>query len=435
MTTLVDRLPIVQLLTVILPRASLPQSDEIIDDNDNSVDQLSDRYEQSRLIHGNVCAGAVVVLWLGEKHSSLRAALIEYLIPKDITLILFSTKEQLWNCCATCLKFISKDKIWLDRGFQNEIQQLPTTCLECEWNGSLKLYQKHRDQNHQQFTNCSICNEQVAQSNLHRHYLDEIHQEILSTFSLICTSNNSNLNHSQIQGIISNLLNSTKVRNNDIQRINRELNSHQYDISVMAQQWSSFKTIVQEINDHIYGIEINRNLLYQQFLILKENVEDAQATSFDGTLTWKITNFQEKRMDAISERKISIYSPSFYSSQTDYKMCLQLCLNGDTNTQGTHMSLFLVLMQDTHNTIFHWPFKFNVTFTLLNQLSSNNNQSISFWFNTTSSCFQHSTTDINIVDGTSTFLSLDLFEKNQNQYVQNDTMFIKVEIDFQAEKP
>ncbi|CAF1332924.1 unnamed protein product [Rotaria sp. Silwood1] len=97
MTTLVDRLPIVQLLTVILPRASLPQSDEIIDDNDNSVDQLSDRYEQSRLIHGNVCAGAVVVLWLGEKHSSLRAALIEYLIPKDITLILFSTKEQLWN--------------------------------------------------------------------------------------------------------------------------------------------------------------------------------------------------------------------------------------------------------------------------------------------------------------------------------------------------
>ncbi|CAF3987320.1 unnamed protein product [Rotaria sp. Silwood1] len=375
MTTLVDRLPIVQLLTVILPRASLPQSDEIIDDNDNSVDQLSDRYEQSRLIHGN------------------------------------------------------------DRGFQNEIQQLPTTCLECEWNGSLKLYQKHRDQNHQQFTNCSICNEQVAQSNLHRHYLDEIHQEILSTFSLICTSNNSNLNHSQIQGTISNLLNSTKVRNNDIQRINRELNSHQYAISVMAQQWSSFKTIVQEINDHIYGIEINRNLLYQQFLILKENVEDAQATSFDGTLTWKITNFQEKRMDAISERKISIYSPSFYSSQTDYKMCLQLCLNGDTNTQGTHMSLFLVLMQDTHNTIFHWPFKFNVTFTLLNQLSSNNNQSISFWFNTTSSCFQHSTTDINIVDGTSTFLSLDLFEKNQNQYVQNDTMFIKVEIDFQAEKP
>ncbi|CAF1416052.1 unnamed protein product [Rotaria sp. Silwood1] len=325
--------------------------------------------------------------------------------------------------------------IWLDRGFQNEIQQLPTTCLECEWNGSLKLYQKHRDQNHQQFTNCSICNEQVAQSNLHRHYLDEIHQEILSTFSLICTSNNSNLNHSQIQGTISNLLNSTKVRNNDIQRINRELNSHQYAISVMAQQWSSFKTIVQEINDHIYGIEINRNLLYQQFLILKENVEDAQATSFDGTLTWKITNFQEKRMDAISERKISIYSPSFYSSQTDYKMCLQLCLNGDTNTQGTHMSLFLVLMQDNHNTIFHWPFKFNVTFTLLNQLSSNNNQSISFWFNTTSSCFQHSTTDINIVDGTSTFLSLDLFEKNQNQYVQNDTMFIKVEIDFQAEKP
>ncbi|CAF4017693.1 unnamed protein product, partial [Rotaria sordida] len=39
--------------------------------------------------------GDLVVLWYGEKNSSLETALIEYLIPDDITLILFSTEEQL----------------------------------------------------------------------------------------------------------------------------------------------------------------------------------------------------------------------------------------------------------------------------------------------------------------------------------------------------
>jgi hypothetical protein len=59
--------------------------------------------------------------------------------------------------CAICSTFILKDKVndftisfsntclflkaWFDRGFQNEIQHLSTTCLECEWTGSLKLYQ------------------------------------------------------------------------------------------------------------------------------------------------------------------------------------------------------------------------------------------------------------------------------------------------------
>ncbi|CAF4202532.1 unnamed protein product, partial [Rotaria sp. Silwood2] len=36
-------------------------------------------------------------LWYGEKNSSLKTALIEYLIPEDITLMLFSTEEQLWH--------------------------------------------------------------------------------------------------------------------------------------------------------------------------------------------------------------------------------------------------------------------------------------------------------------------------------------------------
>ncbi|CAF4740129.1 unnamed protein product, partial [Rotaria sp. Silwood2] len=97
MTTLVDKLSFVQLSTVILSRELLTKNDEIIDDNDNSANHLSDQYEQSHLVSGNVCTNGLVVVWLGMKHSSLRATLNECLIPEDITLILFSTEEQLWH--------------------------------------------------------------------------------------------------------------------------------------------------------------------------------------------------------------------------------------------------------------------------------------------------------------------------------------------------
>jgi hypothetical protein len=77
--------------------------------------------------------------------------------------------------------------------------------------------------------------------------------------------------------------------------MNGKLGSYEHSISVITQRWSSLKILAQEINDCISGIEINQNLLHQQLLSSKECFEDAQATSYDGTLTWKITNFQEKR--------------------------------------------------------------------------------------------------------------------------------------------
>ncbi|CAF4288332.1 unnamed protein product, partial [Rotaria sordida] len=158
---------------------------------------------------------------------------------------------------------------------------------------------------------------------------------------IIRSSNNSNVNDNRILGAISTLLNSTKNLNDDIHRINRESGHYQHPISIEAKQWSIFEKLAQEINGCIRGVEINQNLLYQQLLLLKERVEDAQSTSSDGTFMWKITNFEEKTMNAKFEQYKSIDSPPFYSSQTGYKICLGLFLNGDNNTQDTHMSLYL----------------------------------------------------------------------------------------------
>jgi len=67
-------------------------------------------------------------------------------------------------------------------------------------------------------------------------------------------------------------------------------------------------------------------------------------------------------------------------------MRLRLFLNGDNNTRG-------------------------VTFTLLNQLLSNNNHSNFLWSDGTSTCFRRPSTDMNSSYGFSKFFSLNVFQK------------------------
>jgi hypothetical protein len=134
--------------------------------------------------------------------------------------------------------------------------------------------------------------------------------------------------------------------------------------------------------------------------------------------------------NAAADQRKSIYSAPFYSFLNGYKICLRICLNGDAKARDTHISLFFVLMRGNYDGNLQWPFKFKVTFTLLNHLFSNHNESSSFWPDTTSICFQRPRSNMNIAYGISKFVPIDLFKKNQNEYVKNDTMFIRGEIDF-----
>jgi hypothetical protein len=92
-------------------------------------------------------------------------------------------------------------------------------------------------------------------------------------------------------------------------------------------------------------------------------------------------------------------------------------------------------MRGNYDAHLQWPFKFRVKFTLFNHLSPNDNQSKFFWPDTKSICFQRPRGDMNIGYGISNFVSLDLFETNQSQYVEKDTVFVGVQVDFLAERP
>ncbi len=136
--------------------------------------------------------------------------------------------------------------------------------------------------------------------------------------------------------------------------------------------------------------------------------------------------------DAKSERQVSIYSPPFYSSPTGYKMRARLYLYGDGNARRTHMSLFFVLMRGLHDSVLPFPFSYKVTFCLFDQSGHQRHIIDSFRPDTKSNSFQRPRSDMNIASGIPKFAALSIFEKTDNPYVKDDTMFIKVIVDFES---
>ena len=104
--------------------------------------------------------------------------------------------------------------------------------------------------------------------------------------------------------------------------------------------------------------------------------------------------------------------------------------------RDTHLSLFFVLMRNDNDAILQWPFSYRVIFTLIDQSTQEGHpQHVSefFWPDSRSQCFQRPQSNMNVPYGFERFFPLDQLKQNQNRYVQNDEMFLKVEIDFMSD--
>jgi hypothetical protein len=134
--------------------------------------------------------------------------------------------------------------------------------------------------------------------------------------------------------------------------------------------------------------------------------------------------------DAESERQTSIYSPPFYSSSTGYKMRARLYLHGDGNARRTHMSLFFVIMRSLNDWILKFPFSYKVTFCLYDQTPQQRHIIDSFRPDVKSNSFQRPRSEMNIASGIPKFFPLGMIQQEGNPYVRDDTMFIKVMVDF-----
>jgi hypothetical protein len=141
--------------------------------------------------------------------------------------------------------------------------------------------------------------------------------------------------------------------------------------------------------------------------------------------------------DAISERQRSIYSSAFYSGLTGYKMCLRIYLNGDADARGTHLSLFLVIMRGKHDNKLQWPLSGKITFTVLDQTTSNGSDDVTreLWSTHASGCFSYPESMMNNGYGIKRFVCLEHLEQRWHSYVKDDALRIRVAIDLLSSRP
>ncbi|XP_070532241.1 TNF receptor-associated factor 2-like [Ptychodera flava] len=219
---------------------------------------------------------------------------------------------------------------------------------------------------------------------------------------------------STYEGIIA-VLNGEVERNADmVQKMKREEKKLQDTLSAVEK-----KTKAQ---DRI--IALKDVTLAEQDL----RIQSLEMASYDGILTWKISEFGRKRRDAISGRTLSLYSPYFFSSQFGYKMCARIYLNGDGMGKGNHVSLFFVVMKGENDAILRWPFQQKVTFMWIDQ-SNREHMIDAFRPDPNSSSFKRPTGDMNIASGCPLFMPLTMLDDGKHAYVKDDTAFLRITID------
>ena len=197
-------------------------------------------------------------------------------------------------------------------------------------------------------------------------------------------------------------------------------------IEEQAQEITHLRRKNEETIEEVRRLNLNQGPQRNPSTTRSTNVSWDEMPSTGGTLMWKISNFAQQRQDAVSGRRTSFYSPSFYTSRYGYKMCARIYLNGDGMGRGTHISLFFVLIRSEYDALLCWPFRQKVTMMILDQ---DNVEHVidAFRPDPNSSSFQRPRREMNIASGCPLFCPLTELEKHG--YVRDDVMFIKVIVD------
>ncbi|GFO18010.1 tnf receptor-associated factor 3 [Plakobranchus ocellatus] len=171
-----------------------------------------------------------------------------------------------------------------------------------------------------------------------------------------------------------------------------------------------------------------------------------ETASYDGKLLWKIRDFSHRKRDAVQGRTVSLYSQPFYAGRFGYKMCARVYLNGDGIGRGTHMSLYFVVMKGEYDALLPWPFQRRVvvlcwdianlsidpqvSLILLDQSAARRHLKDEFLPDPTSTSFKRpENAEMNVASGCPLFVAHAVLDNADNNYIKDDTLFIKLVVD------
>ena len=183
---------------------------------------------------------------------------------------------------------------------------------------------------------------------------------------------------------------------------------------------------IRQVEEKTLEVERTLNILSVHHSELELQLQASLASTHNGAFLWRIPEMRRRIRDAKIGRITSIYSPPFYTGRNGYKMCIRAYLNGDGSGEGTHLSIFFVLMKGEYDPLLQWPFDHKVSLVLVDQ-DQRKHLVQTFKPNLQSSSFQRPKSDMNVASGCPEFAQLSVLD--DPSYVKDDVMYIKAIVD------
>ena len=166
---------------------------------------------------------------------------------------------------------------------------------------------------------------------------------------------------------------------------------------------------------------------------LRDTKMDLRNRSCQGNFIWRVKNYQKLRDEAKNGApNCVIHSPGFYTSFNGYQFCIRLNLNGVENARGTHLSLFIHLMQSDNDDILPWPFTGKVTLSICDQqevAAKRNPITETLVAKPGLAAFQRPNTLRNHKGfGYMEFAPISYLESDERCFIKDDTLLIKAEV-------
>ena len=143
-------------------------------------------------------------------------------------------------------------------------------------------------------------------------------------------------------------------------------------------------------------------------------------TNSFGLITIKLSEYcEKKKVNYVFE------SHPFYCSPCGYKMSIRLYPNGNGEAQGSHVSVYLKLLEGPNDESLHWPFLGTMKLELLNQLVDSGHHVVTLTFG--SDYGMHPDTSWGYIK----FLphsELSYNSARNTQYLMDDTLYFRVTV-------
>ena len=346
--------------------------------------------------------------------------------------------------CRECVERIKNDKkpcplcnktdftFLRDHGLERQLKAQDVFCskkkLGCQWKGKLGDFEEHLNKNpspEEQLTGCRFveveckhgCGEWYERHFIHAHQNEECPQRLLSceyckeydsTFEDVTTKhhaicgkypvtcpnkcNDDLWERSSIESHLNNECPLNKVSCSfayagcEVKLLRKDMPGHTADIFThfpllasytrqIDQKQSDMKRYFEEMLKAQNQVLEEKLKVIESKVALLEDTHQIKSALGKFPIDFQVNLYEKK------EFLSRLFLPPFFTHPHGYKMCFRVDPNGNSNGKGTHVSVFIYLMQGPFDYQLKWPFRGEVTIQIVNQVGDHSHFERTIEFN------------------------------------------------------